>query len=71
MRTLSPSSSDPRFNHSTDMVANAQRFVAELKAKHYPGLPIKMTTTADEDPMTVFPAVITRGLLWALPPRRG
>lgn len=53
------------------MVANAQRFVAELKAKHYPGLPIKMTTTADEDPMTVFPAVITRGLLWALPPRRG
>ncbi len=67
---LSPGSSDPRFNHSTDMVANAQRFVAELKAKHYPGLHIKMTTVADEDHMTVFPAVITRGLLWALPPRR-
>ncbi|WP_285406510.1 alpha/beta hydrolase-fold protein [Luteibacter sp. ME-Dv--P-043b] len=65
--SLSPGSHDPRFNHSTDMVAGARRFVAELKAKHYPGLHIQMTTVEAEDHLTVFPAVITRGLLWALP----
>jgi hypothetical protein len=39
----------------------------ELKAKRYPGLHIQMTTIPDEDHLTVFPSVITRGLLWALP----
>jgi hypothetical protein len=29
-----------------------------------------MTTVADEDHLTVFPSVITRGLLWALPGKR-
>lgn len=65
--TLEPSSHDPRYNRSVDMVRNARRFMDELKAKRYPGLHIQMTTIPDEDHLTVFPSVITRGLLWALP----
>jgi predicted alpha/beta superfamily hydrolase len=65
--TIEPSSHDPRYNRSVDMVRNARRFMDELKAKRYPGLHIQMTTIPDEDHLTVFPSVITRGLLWALP----
>ena len=65
--TLEPSSHDPRYNRSVDMVRNARRFMDQLKAKRYPGLHIQMTTIPDEDHLTVFPSVITRGLLWALP----
>ena len=68
--TLEPSSHDPRYNRSVDMVRNARRFMDELKAKRYPGLHIQMTTIPDDDHLTVFPSVITRGLLWALPGKR-
>jgi predicted alpha/beta superfamily hydrolase len=69
--TVEPSSHDPRYNRSVDMVRNARRFMDELKAKRYPGLHIQMTTIPDEDHLTVFPSVITRGLLWALPGKQG
>jgi hypothetical protein len=49
------------------VVRNAHRFMDELKAKRHPGLHIQMTTIADEDHLTVFPSVIARGLLLALP----
>lgn len=65
--TIEPASHDPRYNHNVDMIGDSKRFVAALKAKHYPGLHIQMATVADEDHLTVFPAIITRGLLWALP----
>lgn len=65
--TVDPSSRDPRYNRSVDMVRNARRFMDELRAKRYPGLHIQMMTITDEDHLTVFPSVITRGLLWALP----
>lgn len=69
--TLDPASRDPRFNHNVDMIRNARRFMDELRAKRYPGLHISMTTVADEDHLTVFPAIITRGLAWALPAKHG
>jgi predicted alpha/beta superfamily hydrolase len=68
--TIAPKAHDPRYNTSVDMVRNARRFMDELKAKHYPGLHIQMTTVPDEDHLTVFPAVFTRGLLWALPGKK-
>lgn len=65
--TLEPGSKDPRYNDNVDMIGNARRFVAELRAKHYQGLRIRMSAVPDEDHLTVFPAIITRGLFWALP----
>lgn len=65
--TIEPGSKDPRFNDNVDMIGNAKRFVAELKARHFPGLHIQVNTVPDEDHLTVFPAIITRGMLWALP----
>jgi predicted alpha/beta superfamily hydrolase len=65
--TIEPGSKDSRYNSNVDMIGNAKRFVAQLDAKHYPNLHIRMATVADEDHLTVFPAIITRGLLWALP----
>jgi uncharacterized protein len=65
--TLEPGSKDRRYNDNVDMIGNAKRFVAVLKARRYPGLHIVMSTVPDEDHLTVFPAIITRGLLWALP----
>lgn len=64
--TLSKDKTDRRYNTSTDMIGDNRRFVAELQAKHYPGLHVNMMTVPGEDHLTVFPTIITRGILWAL-----
>ncbi|QWT19466.1 hypothetical protein KPL74_17175 [Bacillus sp. NP157] len=68
--TLSRDKSDHRFNTGVDMVGDNKRFVAELQAKHYPGLHVELQTVPGEDHLTVFPTIITRGIVWALPGKR-
>lgn len=68
--TLSKNKADTRYNESVDMVGDNRRFVAELKAKRYPGLHVTIQTVPGEDHLTVFPTIITRGILWALPGKR-
>ena len=66
--TLSPASSDPRYNHKQDLVRDLQQFAGLLESQHYPDLQLQTTVFPNEDHMTVFPLAITRGLQWVLPP---
>ena len=66
---VQPGSDNPRYAKETDMVKDMQRFEQQLKGRGYPGLSIRSEVIKDEDHLTVFPALITRGLLWALPKR--
>jgi predicted alpha/beta superfamily hydrolase len=66
--TVNPRSSNPRYNKTVDMVRDLSDFDRALKSRHYPGLNVQMKIIDDEDHLTVFPAIITRGLMWALPP---
>lgn len=69
--TVKPGSADPRYNTEVDMLGDMQRFEGRLKAHDYPGLRVQSTVIADEDHLSVYPAAITRGLKWALPPVQG
>ena len=51
------------------MVQDTLRFQKTLLAYRYPGLAVHSTVIQDEDHLTVFPSLITRGLKWALPAR--
>ncbi|MBL8508640.1 MAG: alpha/beta hydrolase [Chitinimonas sp.] len=66
---IQPGSDNPRYAKEIDMVKDMQRFEQQLKGRGYPGLSIRSEVIKDEDHLTVFPALITRGLLWALPKR--
>ena len=68
--TLNFSSGDPRYNKSVDMVRDLQSLEHLLESRSYPGLEVQATIINDEDHLTVFPALITRGLKWAVPARR-
>ncbi|TWI61478.1 hypothetical protein IP91_04558 [Pseudoduganella lurida] len=57
----------PRFNKDDDMVRDLKAFAAALKSRNYPGLKLGMDVIRDEDHLTVAPAIITRGLRWAVP----
>jgi predicted alpha/beta superfamily hydrolase len=57
----------PRFNKREDLVRDMRAFKAALKSRNYPGLKIDADVIPEEDHLTVGPAVITRGLRWALP----
>lgn len=50
-----------------DMVGDAKRFVAQLRTRRYQGLDVGIQVLAGEDHATVFPRLITHGLMWALP----
>ncbi len=63
--TRSPSH-DARYNHHIDMRADLRAFEALLKSRDFPSLKIQSTVIDDEDHLTVFPAIVTRGLKWAL-----
>lgn len=63
---VKPGSRNPRYNEAIDMVQDMRRFERLLKSRKYPGLRIESRVIADEDHLTVAPAIITRGLLWAL-----
>lgn len=67
--TVNPSSSNKRYHRQNDMVRDLRNFEAQLRSRHYPGLHIESKIIDDEDHLTVYPAAITRGLMWALPPR--
>ncbi|MES2899984.1 MAG: alpha/beta hydrolase-fold protein [Pseudomonadota bacterium] len=63
--TLNPGK--PRYSSENDMVGDMRRFVAQLRSHQYRGLDVDSAVLDDEDHATVFPGVITRGLMWALP----
>ncbi len=53
-----------------DMVAQLQRYAAQLAARRWPGLDAQATVLDGEDHATVFPRLVTQGLVWALPKPR-
>ena len=57
----------PRHFKSVDLVGDMQAFERRLESRGYKGLSIDSAVLADEDHLTVFPALVSRGLLWALP----
>jgi len=59
----------PRYFKQNDMIGDMRAFERRLKARAYPHLSIDSKVIEDEDHLTVFPAAISRGLLWALPGR--
>lgn len=69
--TIRPGTNNPRYlaNDDDDMLRDLRTFTAALASRHYPSLHVKTEVIADEDHLTVFPAIITRGLQWALPPK--
>ncbi len=50
-----------------NMVALMNRYVAELHAQRWSGLDAKAIVLEGEDHATVFPRIVTLGLMWALP----
>jgi len=52
-----------------NMVALMNRYAAELRAQRWRGLDVKATVLEGEDHATVFPRLVTQGLMWALPRR--
>jgi predicted alpha/beta superfamily hydrolase len=68
--TVKPGSGDRRYYRTRDMIADLRAFETRLASRHYPGLSIESTVVADEDHLSAYPVAITRGLRWALPPRR-
>jgi predicted alpha/beta superfamily hydrolase len=65
--TVKPGSKDARYNESNDLVADMHAFEKALKARKYPGLQLQSKVLDDEDHLSVAPAILTRGLKWALP----
>lgn len=55
-----------RYNTEADMVGDMRALTA-LRARGYPGLTLEAQVLEDEDHLTAFPAVVTRGLMWSLP----
>jgi hypothetical protein len=50
-----------------DMVALLNRYVAQLRSHRLRRLDVKATVLDGEDHATVFPRLVTQGLMWALP----
>jgi predicted alpha/beta superfamily hydrolase len=57
----------PRYYRTGDMIGDSQAFASLLKSRGYPGLHIGSQVIAEEDHLSVYPATISRGLVWALP----
>lgn len=67
---VNPTSRNPRYQREgDDMVRDVRAFERVLKSRGYPGLRIQSRIVDDEDHLTVAPAILTRGLMWALPGR--
>jgi predicted alpha/beta superfamily hydrolase len=58
----------PRYNRDDDMVQDVQQLAKQMQSHHYPHLQLKTGIIEEEDHLTVFPSLVTRGLQWALPP---
>lgn len=65
--TVKPKLSNPRYNKESDMVKDMKEFETRLKSRRYPNLSVHSEVIQDEDHLTVFPALITRGLFWSFP----
>jgi len=59
--------STQRHFKTTDLIGKMQSFEKILKNRNYVSLEISSTVLQDEDHYTVFPNLVSRGLLWALP----
>jgi predicted alpha/beta superfamily hydrolase len=57
----------PRYYRTGDMIGDSRAFARLLKSRGYPGLYIDSQVIAEEDHLSVYPATISRGLVWALP----
>lgn len=57
----------PRHMNSVDMVGDTRTFASKLESRRYPGLRLQVEVIPDEDHLTIFPRMVTRGLLRALP----
>lgn len=57
----------PRYFKTVDIVRDAESFAEILRAASSPGSVIVTEIMPGEDHFTVFPSLISRGLLWALP----
>ncbi|MBX9909653.1 MAG: alpha/beta hydrolase [Beijerinckiaceae bacterium] len=68
--TVNPASDDRRYSRKLDMVADFRAFEQALRGRNYPGLRLTTEVIGEEDHLTAFPAIVTRGLLWALPASR-
>ncbi|CDG82683.1 alpha/beta hydrolase [Janthinobacterium agaricidamnosum] len=66
--TIKPASTDPRHANEHDMLRDLRKFTRTLESRRYPGLQVQSKVIADEDHLTVAPAILTRGLMWALKP---
>ncbi|MGC1304336.1 MAG: alpha/beta hydrolase-fold protein [Caulobacteraceae bacterium] len=67
--TINPG--DSRYNKTVDMVGDLRRLQQALAARRYPGLKLQMQVIQDEDHLSVFPAIATRGMKAILKPRTG
>lgn len=65
--SVRPQAKSPRYNQTNDLVKDMQAFEKQLKSRHYPGLSVHSEVVEGEDHVTVFPAIATHGLMWALP----
>lgn len=63
--TVRPNTKNRRFNKNRDLITDMRRFERQLKSHRYPSLSVQSEVIADEDHLTVAPAALTRGLLWA------
>ncbi len=63
--TVKPNAKNRRFNKNNDMVNEMKLVERQMKSHRYPSLAIQSAVIADEDHLTVAPAALTRGLLWA------
>jgi predicted alpha/beta superfamily hydrolase len=68
--TVNPASDDRRYSRALDMVGDFRAFEQALRSRNYPGLRLTTEVIGEEDHLTAFPAIVTRGLLWALPASR-
>lgn len=59
-----------RQGRGRDMVGDLARFSAQIRQRNYLGLDWASSVLPGEDHATVFPLLITRGLMWALPEAR-
>lgn len=57
----------PRYNTANDLVADMERMRLKLTSGGHPALLVTSEVAQGEDHLTVFPDVVTRGLLAVLP----
>jgi uncharacterized protein len=57
----------PRYYRTVDLVGDMQRFERRIVSRRYPALHIRSQVLPDEDHLTIFPNLATKGLLELLP----